>query len=302
VNGNVVGNYTVTKGTYFKSETAPTISHHVSLHSSAAGTILSIDGTAINIGSSFVKVGSIIYNTNRYAGQLQFDNIKLNCKIVGSYEIAVNNGGFDGNNNTGWSGTAFAFQSYTDAEHYNKNFDTYQTLTGIPNGWYILAVNGFYRNGSNDNGTNKLATLYANDATQAVRLRSSIGLSDLQAATGLTAYPNNMRDAETAFAAGLYENILRVYVSNGTLRFGVRKSTAKTSDWAIFDNFRLYYVGNSNALARSTFDEATGIDDVKTVANPVAYYTLDGRRTIVPEVGRVYIVKMTDGTSRKIKY
>jgi hypothetical protein len=61
-------------------------------------------------------------------------------------------------------------------------------------------------------------------------------------------------------------------------------------------------VGNSNALARSTFDEATGIDDVKTVANPVAYYTLDGRRTIVPEVGRVYIVKMTDGTSRKIKY
>jgi hypothetical protein len=232
---------------------------------------------------------------------MQFDNIRLNCRIENAYEITVNNGGFNNNNNSGWSGTAFAFQSYTDAEHYNKTFDTYQTLTGMQNGWYILTVNGFYRNGVNDNETNKLATFYANDAAQAVRLRSSIGLSDLLAATGLTAYPNNMHDAETAFVAGLYENILRVYVADGTLRFGVRKSISKSADWAIFDNFRLYYVGNS-ASARITDVDITSVEEVQKSASPVAYYTLDGRCTNTPSVGRIYIVRMSDGTKRKMKY
>ena len=300
---NVVGNYSVTKGVYFRTETAPTINHHVSLHSSDSGTVLYIDGTQINVSSSFVKVGSIIYNTNRYAGQMQFDNFKLNCKVEGAYEIAITNGGFDSNNNTGWSGTGFIFQSYTDAEHYNKTFDTYQDLNGLANGWYILTVNGFYRNGLNDDGTNKLTTLYANDAAQAVRLRSSIGLSDLQAATGLYAYPNNMHDAEIAFEAGLYENILRVYVSNGTLRFGVRKSIATTYDWAIFDNFHLYYVGNGNNVpARNTLDDVTAVKDVKTLETPIMYYTLDGRRISVTEAGHLYIVKMSDGTTRKIMF
>ncbi len=301
--GSVIGTYSVTKGTYFKTETAPTISHHVTLSSSAAGTTLTLDGTQMSVSSSFVKVGSIIYNTNRYAGQLQMDNIRLNCKVTGAYEVEIANGGFDANSSTGWSGTAFAFQSYTDAEHYNKTFDTYQTVTGLATGWYVLTVNGFYRNGSNDDGTNKLATLYANDATQALRLRSSEALSDVQEATGLTAYPNNMRDAETAFEAGLYGNLLRVYVSSGSLTFGVRKSTAKTSDWAIFDNFRLYYVGNGSSVARTLSDNTvTGVEEVQAQAQPAEYYTLDGHRVATPEAGRVYVVRMSDGTTRKVKF
>ena len=36
--------------------------------------------------------------------------------------------------------------------------------------------------------------------------------------------------------------------------------------------------------------------------NPVAYYTLAGRRIAQPESGRVYIVKMSDGTARKLKF
>jgi hypothetical protein len=69
INGNVVGSYAVTKGTYFKTETAPTISHHVTLQSSSEGTTLYVDGIQISVSSSFIKVGSILYNTNRYAGQ-----------------------------------------------------------------------------------------------------------------------------------------------------------------------------------------------------------------------------------------
>lgn len=140
INGNVVGSYAVTKGTYFKTETAPTISHHVTLQSSSEGTVLYVDGTQISVSSSFIKVGSILYNTNRYAGQVQFDNILLNCRVESSY------------------------------------------------------------------------------------------------------------------------------------------------------------------AARSAFDDATDIEEAKTTVNPVAYYTLAGRRIAQPESGRVYIVKMSDGTARKLKF
>lgn len=140
INGNVVGSYAVTKGTYFKTETAPTISHHVTLQSSSEGTVLYVDGTQISVSSSFIKVGSILYNTNRYAGQVQFDNILLNCRV------------------------------------------------------------------------------------------------------------------ESAYAA------------------------------------------------RSAFDGATDIEEAKTTVNPVAYYTLAGRRIAQPESGCVYIVKMSDGTARKLKF
>jgi len=34
----------------------------------------------------------------------------------------------------------------------------------------------------------------------------------------------------------------------------------------------------------------------------VAYYSLAGRRIAQPESGRVYIVKMSDGTARKLKF
>ena len=140
INGNVVGSYAVTKGTYFKTETAPTISHHVTLQSSSEGTTLNVDGIQISVSSSFIKVGSILYNTNRYAGQVQFDNINLNCRVENAY------------------------------------------------------------------------------------------------------------------------------------------------------------------AARSAFDDTTDIEEAKTAVNPVAYYSLAGRRIAQPESGRVYIVKMSDGTARKVKF
>lgn len=91
VDGNVIGNYSVTKGIYFTYETAPTINHHITLHSSDSGTILNINGTSLQLASSFKKVKSIIYNTNRYAGQMQFDNIKLKCKVEEANNISFTN-------------------------------------------------------------------------------------------------------------------------------------------------------------------------------------------------------------------
>ena len=55
----------------------------------------------------------------------------------------------DFENASGWKGyPAIGGQSGNrNAEKYNTTFDVYQTLTGIPNGYYRLSAQGFYRYG-----------------------------------------------------------------------------------------------------------------------------------------------------------
>ena len=50
---------------------------------------------------------------------------------------------FDNNDiKTGWEGTAYsANQPVENAEHYNKNYDTYQHMTGLLPGKYRVSVN-----------------------------------------------------------------------------------------------------------------------------------------------------------------
>lgn len=142
-------------------------------------------------------------------------------------------------------------------EHYNRTFDSYQELTGLANGTYAVSVQGFYREGGfaaaapkHTGGTESLnAILYANAAEQPLM---SIFEEAGKASGGGTAttdgingvFPNNMSAASYFFSAGLYWNTVYVQVTDGTLKIGIKKSTAVGSDWTIFDNFRLQYFGD----------------------------------------------------------
>ena len=65
----------------------------------------------------------------------------------------VTNPRFDNNDiKTGWEGTTFgATNPFENAEHFNKNYDTYQTITGLTPGKYRVSVSAFYRMGSASN-------------------------------------------------------------------------------------------------------------------------------------------------------
>jgi hypothetical protein len=60
----------------------------------------------------------------------------------------LNNPGFDDNNATGWSGAGTV--GYHSVEFYQKTFNMYQTLAGLPAGKYRLQVRGFERPKNND--------------------------------------------------------------------------------------------------------------------------------------------------------
>ena len=201
-------------------------------------------------------------NRNDVSGASATNPIELTHKI--------NNPRFD-DNNSGWqnppvrcgntSGTNGDVPTWDNfnpcAEHFNITYDTYQELTGLSNGVYAVSMQGFYREGGfvdaaskHNAGTESLnAILYANSAEQPLM---SIFEEAGKASGGATvttegisgAFPNMPDAASYFFSAGLYWNTVYVEVTDGTLKFGVKKSTAVGADWTVVDNFRLQYFGS----------------------------------------------------------
>ena len=190
---------------------------------------------------------------------------------------AITNPSYDANDNAGWSGTTPGFQSYTDAEHYNKTFDSWQLVTGLPNGLYKLTVQGFYRPSTAD-ATG--AVFYAANGTDSL----TVNVPDINSATTLASKPNNMQSAEQAFVDGHYGVELYFVVVNNQARIGVAlpKTTGGT-DWVIWDNWGLTYYGNKG--------EATYTGAVTGLVN-AALAKFDGREAEVT-VGTIDTYKAT---------
>lgn len=153
----------------------------------------------------------------------------------------------------GWKGTSFTAANGYVAEQFNKTFDFYQELTGLPNGRYRLDVQSFYRAGSisvataaHNSGRETInAHVYINNEEKAV--------CSLYDADGYTMspynYPDNVTAANTAFnTKDQYHNTIECTVTDGKLRIGIRSTKNIASDWCCFDNFKLTYLDSPTAV------------------------------------------------------
>lgn len=177
----------------------------------------------------------------------------------------IANASYDNNNNDGWSGTGPGFQSYTDAEHYQKTYDTYQDIEGLPNGVYMLTLQAFYRAGYSDvsynnfiNNTNKNAYIYAMSGSDSITVAimnpyvgaetSAYGVggeSSYKTADGITYYiPNDMNSAANYFVAGRFLNKMFFSVEDNKTRIGLAKKVTLDGDWTLWDNWTLTYYGS----------------------------------------------------------
>ncbi len=173
---------------------------------------------------------------------------------------------------TGWLGTSFGVANPREnAEHYSKNYDSYQTITGLSAGTYRVSLNAFYRMGDANNDYNlysngqysdyQYAKLYATSSigdfyvdivpASSAALTSSLGGGTSKVGSGGwwgggTAYyiPNNMEAAYYWFEAGYYENSVECEVGDdGELTIGIRKNNTIGSDWTCIDNWKLELYG-----------------------------------------------------------
>lgn len=176
------------------------------------------------------------------------------------------NPSFDTGTSEGWTGNVTVSKDYKNCEAYEKTFDLYQDITNIPDGVYELSVLAFQRVGTNevasaahDNGTENItAFIYANDLetpftspyTYGMKAPSGGDPADYKySLNGEDVYiPNSMKGMAAAIAENpkAYTVTVPMLVEGGTLRIGVRAKTrpSNTHDWAIWDNFRLKYIGS----------------------------------------------------------
>lgn len=199
------------------------------------------------------------------------------------------NQGFDKTGDfTGWSGTAFGAGGTTGpcAEHYQKTFDSWQLVSGLPKGVYMLKMDGFYRAGSTEEsyinwrkGAQRNVSMYAvnlveedntnaaNDTVSALIYNNFDGIepnNDL-GISGATSYtdpetadtyyvPNTMASAVEYMKLGYYnDNQVMFAATNGQAKIGVKNNS--TLGWTIVDNFRIVYYGNSAASYQFWMDQ-----------------------------------------------
>ena len=186
---------------------------------------------------------------------------------------------------TGWSGDAFGRGGTVSdgAEHYSKNYDTYQTIKDLTPGVYAVGVNGYYRSGNYD-GTAQGHWLANDAASKYAKLYAKVGESyfetpianvmsgaqvenpgamevtytDPETQEEVTVYvPNTMAQADIYFhTLGQYANRLYVIVDEaGELTIGVKKSSQIDGDWSMFDDFSLTYYGSGSDAAELFLEE-----------------------------------------------
>lgn len=202
------------------------------------------------------------------------------------------NPSFD-NGKEGWTvkeGNPTFNETYKNCEVYQNTFDIYQDITNIPDGVYELSVLAFQRVAENgvaskahDNGIEDItAVIYANDletpftSPYTYGMKKNSGDDYKYNLNGEDVYiPNSMKGmaAATTENPNAYTVTVPMFVEGGTLRIGVREKRRPSNvnnswgDWAIWDNFRLKYVGSKgdalNTVTTPLIAKAAGLLDSK---------------------------------------
>ena len=169
---------------------------------------------------------------------------------------------FEDNTTEGWTGATVVggradATSNHEQEFYEKNFNMYQTITGVPNGLYRVKFEAFHRPGSCEDvyedymsGSNKASAIfYANNVQKTLKnWASESGNADLGDWEQYGEYyPNSMEAARKHFDAGHYADYLDVEVTDNVLTIGFRNTQEMTvCQWVVFSDLELYILENAD--------------------------------------------------------
>ena len=164
------------------------------------------------------------------------------------------------NGGNGRTGDGNDFRGSMCVESWNSGtIDFSITLNDIPNGIYHFNLQGFYRDGSGDQvvgkrteGTETIRSFYfAGDESNCKPLKSILdnnyeeGREGYDKVQDVYHFPNSQFNSNRCF--NLYKDYvneeLEVIVTSGQMKIGITKSSKSDSDWTVFDNFHLTYLG-----------------------------------------------------------
>lgn len=208
--------------------------------------------------------------------------------VTGLY---VRNPSYASNNGDYWLGTELNFDgAVSNASHFQKTYDTFQTIGKLRAGRYRLSVQGFYRAGdaskdysyfTEGDGAYRHAMMYAKCAdtiftAKLVHCGSGAVTGSLGGGTTMVSgkyLPNDMAAAHKWFEAGYYNNALEFeLVEDGDITIGINKNKFIGGDWTCISNWRLEYWTDNVHVESISFD------------SPSLFMALGEERQLYPEV------------------
>ena len=210
----------------------------------------------------------------------------------------------------GWSATPIPTLSYNSLEYYNLSFFSIsQILYGMPKGAYRFEVQGFYRQGTQDQ--NKASYTEGNvsrevrvymDANgnliEAPLMAISDDFSETKGAGGWYEYgtnmyvPDNMQAASVAIDEfGKYApkdgyNSVTMHLDDiADIKVGAIKEASWTNDWTFFGGFKLYYLGDGKR--RIVLDEKSEV--APTIDESITYDEVVLKRTLKAGVWNTFV-------------
>ena len=241
-----------------------------------------LEGTADNLASmdyeyaTNAEVEQLFIDLKKaFTHYVQVDFLSATEEEPGDISAAIYNGTFTDINevatNVGWTINGNLGLGAGAAEFFNQGFELSQVIYGLAPGYYRLYVNGFYRNGGyadvettlNEGGQEaNNVTLFAGDETtyllpistdMAACTENGIGGVNITVGEETFNLPNSMDEAASAFettkedGSTLYQNCLQFEVAEGqeSVTIGLKKEVLVTSDWTMFDTWRLEYLGTT---------------------------------------------------------
>lgn len=244
-----------------------------------------IDSTYVGAGGAWTKNDVTFYNTSYsfIVSRFRWLNNLFGFDEFGLYEVEeaplyenleeaseenpvdmtayILNPTFINNTTEGWNNPGTV--NYNEVEFYQKTFDMNQVINGLPAGKYRLKIQGFERPKLNDSGAafnNSTETIYARFYAGSTNYsENSVPFPSLYkhsfSGTGsLNGYVNTMASAQTMMNASNYETVINNIIvdAGGQLTIGAKTEFQQSGYWALFDNFRLEYVGKVDSIAMRT--------------------------------------------------
>ncbi len=175
--------------------------------------------------------------------------------------------GFEGWNVEKDAGITMAYGGTTEIMRIARGggkgtFDVSQSLAELPNGFYLMSLNGFFRPGKDIYSRYYAGQFYLNGTVNYLMVPGEDVVREEDAVPGVNCLgegsdaeyvddffgwvPNDMKGCSYAFNAGRYQNFTAAEVTDGNLTIGIRSlGTGLDNDWMPFGNLHVYYLGSA---------------------------------------------------------
>ena len=176
--------------------------------------------------------------------------------------VTTHNGG-------NWTWIGASNNKYYGNEAWNNTFDVHQEITNLPDGTYEVQCSGF--------GTNGTTYVYGNTTTGLLQTDNSTTYGNSKEAKWKAIHEDN------AFAG---QTTGKFTLSGGNLTVGIKRETNKSGDWAVWDEFRLYYYGLDLSEFAATL--ATAVSEAEALNGTIPAAAYDVLAAVVTEQNKTY--------------